>query len=470
MLAPNCTMTNPSVMVFVDHDIIVRNFLQKDLLDSMAASFSLTFVVPPKSYKDGARISQDLDLIDLPGKLVYLEPVQKRLNLWSHLRTVSRLKPSLDKFSTHIRQITLARLSRIGRIIYPILALPGLFRVYENLIVRIIERHPHLTLEQLILDCRAQLIFHPTVMNGVYVHDLVGISKKLSIPLLLAMNSWDNVAGRRYLATNPDWLIVWGKQTFNHAKTLMSMPEDKIKRFGAPQLDIYKTQPGITRETFCSRHSLSSDNLIVLYAGSSKGVDEYSHLEFLEQLIQKKYSDCVRVIYRPHPWGGAGKNGHRILNNQWDFVELERSSLGYLENIQMGLSHRSYPKLEDARDTLYSVDAVISPLSTILIEAALCGKPSMCFVPSDEDSKHLAIAAPLRHFQEIYDSPDFLVAHTTRELEELFDELLKRAKDPTTRPRMIKATEYFIESTPQPYSKSLINLINEIHNTNDDPR
>ena len=117
MPTPKSTMTNPSVMVFVDHDIIVRNFLQKDLLDSMAASFSITFVVPPKGYKDGSRISQDLDLIGLPGKLVYLEPVQKRLNLWSHLRTISRLKPSLDQFSKHIRQITLARLSRIGRII-----------------------------------------------------------------------------------------------------------------------------------------------------------------------------------------------------------------------------------------------------------------------------------------------------------------------------------------------------------------
>ena len=80
----------------------------------------------------------------------------------------------------------------------------------------------------------------------------------------------------------------------------------------------------------------------------------------------------------------------------------------------------------------------------------------MCFVPSDEDSKHLAIAAPLRHFQEIYDSPDFLVAYTTQELEELFDELLKRAKDPITRPRMIKATEYFIESTPAALFKELI--------------
>ena len=108
MLEPDSTMTNPSVMVFVDHDIIVRNFLQKDLLDSMAASFSLTFVVPPKHYKEGARISQDLNLIDLPGKLVYLEPVQKRLDLWSHLRTISRLKPSLDRFSRHIRWISSA--------------------------------------------------------------------------------------------------------------------------------------------------------------------------------------------------------------------------------------------------------------------------------------------------------------------------------------------------------------------------
>ena len=452
-------------MVFVDHDIIVRNFLQKELLDSMAASFSLTLVAPPRCYKDGSRIGQNLNLVYLPGKLVYLEPVQQRINLWSHLRTVSRLKPSVDKFSKHIRQTTLARISRIGRMIYPILALPGIFQIYETIVVRMIERYPNTALERLIRESKAEIIFHPTVMNGIYIHDLVGMSKQLSVPLLLAMNSWDNVAGRRYLAANPDWLIVWGRQTFNHATTLMGMSANRVKRLGGPQLDIYRAKPDITREQFCSHHNISSEHIIILYAGSSKGVDEYSHLVFLEKLIQKHYGNCVRIIYRPHPWGGAGKDGHRILQNEWTLVELERASLRYLQNLQMGLSHRSYPNLEDARDTLYSVDAVISPLSTILIEAALCGKPSMCFVPSNEDSQHLKIAAPLRHFQEIYDSPDFLVAYDTQQVEQLFGELLKRAKDQTMSQKMINTAQYFVERTTQPYSKNLVKLMNDIRKT-----
>ena len=47
---------------------------------------------------------------------------------------------------------------------------------------------------------------------------------------------------------------------------------------------------------------------------------------------------------------------------------------------------------EDARNLLKSVDAIISPLSTILIEGMILEKPVLCYMPIDEDADdHLKV-------------------------------------------------------------------------------
>ena len=57
----------------------------------------------------------------------------------------------------------------------------------------------------------------------------------------------------------------------------------------------------------------------------------------------------------------------------------------YLFNIPKGNKVFLEADYLDTRDILESVDGVISPLSTILLESMIIGKAPLCFMPIDEE-------------------------------------------------------------------------------------
>ena len=79
----------------------------------------------------------------------------------------------------------------------------------------------------------------------------------------------------------------------------------------------------------------------------------------------------ISILYRPHPWGGGGNRGNEILNHNWKHVKIESYSKKYLKSLRNKGYHMTFPDYSDTHIVLSHVDFVISPLSTILIEAAL---------------------------------------------------------------------------------------------------
>ena len=71
----------------------------------------------------------------------------------------------------------------------------------------------------------------------------------------------------------------------------------------------------------------------------------------------------------------------------------------YLQSLKEKGYHLTFPDYSDTHVVLSHVDYVISPLSTILIEAGIHGKPLMCFLPL-EDIK-------AKHFQTVHNLPHF---------------------------------------------------------------
>ena len=60
------------------------------------------------------------------------------------------------------------------------------------------------------------------------------------------------------------------------------------------------------------------------------------------------------------------------------------------------------PNLKNTKDLLLNVDFVLSPLSTILLEAMMLGKIPICLMPEDEINAglfHMVKNSP--HFEEI---------------------------------------------------------------------
>ena len=85
------------------------------------------------------------------------------------------------------------------------------------------------------------------------------------------------------------------------------------------------------------------------------------------------------------------------------------------------------------------VDCVISPLSTILIEAAMHGKPIMCFLPMEDlDAKHFQTVHALPHFKEFQTQPEVVLAKNSLELVKKLNLLFIRKEDPNFSKKIIK--------------------------------
>ena len=49
----------------------------------------------------------------------------------------------------------------------------------------------------------------------------------------------------------------------------------------------------------------------------------------------KKFLKEIKVIYRPHPWGG-GKNGKFLLDQNWNNIKIDKNMYEYLLKIKRG--------------------------------------------------------------------------------------------------------------------------------------
>ena len=119
---------------------------------------------------------------------------------------------------------------------------------------------------------------------------------------------------------------------------------------------------------------------------------------------------------------------------------------------------------EDTHVTLSAVDAVISPLSTILLEGALHGKPIAAYLP-DEDmrrNKFLFTTANMAHFDDFFDRVDCLRCERPEHLVEACQRLLAKAEEPGISERLRRQCEFFVEPASRPYAERLGELIHRI--------
>ena len=449
-----------TILVVIDHDIMVRHFLHSHVFDELAREHRLVFVFPEEGYKRVKSAIADRDVSG--GRVRRLTVFVDRLRVWQQLILADLLRWRRGGHFAAMRRLHRQAVGRRVAWLYSILALPGVFQGYRRWARHRLAALPYVDLERLLDEEDPDLIIHPSVLAGVYINDLVLTSKERRIPLVVIMNSWDNPSTKRAMSGQPDWLLVWGEQTRAHAMTYMDMPADTVVCFGAAQFDVFRQVPRLSREEFCRRHQIAdASSRILLYAGSSKGTDEFSHLRMLDDAIESGELGNAVVVYRPHPWGDGGKGGGRILEHPWRHVRVEHTMREYLERVTAGGSAGiTTPDYRNTHDLLASVDALVSPLSTIIIEGALHGKPVMCFLPDEEDGGgHFAVALPLTHFDELFAEPRFLIARGDGALVPGARELLAKVGDEAFAAELRQAAIPFVAAFDRPYGERLLAFV-----------
>lgn len=445
------------ILVFIEHDIIIRHFLHSHVFDELVRQHDVIFVFPEIGHK---RVSIDVSALDLGAPVRHLAVYSERLKVWQgmFLADVLRWRPG-NHFAT-MRRFHRNSSGFKATLLYSVLALPGIFQVFRAWSHHRIKLMPYRALDSLLDHEKPDVIIHPSVLVGIFINDLVAVSKSRRIPLIVIMNSWDNPSTKRAMIGHPDWLLVWGSQTRAHAVKFMGMPPDHVISFGVAQFDLYRKPPRIDREEFCRRHDIDPSARILLYAGSSKGTDEFSHLCTLDEAITHGELDNTVVVYRPHPWGGGGKGGSRILDHPWRSIRIEQTMRGYLECVKASSSGITTPDYRDTHDLLSSVDALVSPLSTIIIEGALHGKPVMCFLPDEEEKDgHYSLVLPMTHFEDFFADSRFIVVRGNAGFVPGVRDLLDKSGDDKVAQALRAACNHFIATFDQSYGERLVKFV-----------
>ena len=237
-----------NILIFIDHEIIFRNFIHPGVFDEICKEFNVKFIFPEKNNKRFADL--DLKKFKLPAPIIRLPVDGRRYSLWNNRFFVSQMRLSHDLQKQSIRNLRLKTLGWKANLIFTLLGLPLVYDLFNKFNLKSIIKFENKRMKSILLNNDIDLVIHPTVLNGIYINDLIYYTKKYSIKSLFIMNSWDNPSTKRSIVGNPDWLFVWGDQTKNHAIKYMNIPKDKVIKFGAPQFENYQYQQSLDEADF----------------------------------------------------------------------------------------------------------------------------------------------------------------------------------------------------------------------------
>ena len=153
---------------------------------------------------------------------------------------------------------------------------------------------------------------------------------------------------------------------------LHHIPPESIEVVGFPQYDRYASTRFLKREEFCKRWGLDPKKKFVVYGALGNVLFEHETLllDLFERLVKdQKISNTVEFIFRPHPFFPE------VLNQMKEFryVRIDpgySSSKAQSRGWEFQQSDQEY-----LVDLLRHTDVFITAGSSLMIEAAIAGKP-----------------------------------------------------------------------------------------------
>ena len=391
--------------VFLDFDMLIRHFVMSGAFSKLEERYEVTYVVHTDSTSDKTPVNVEVDKLGLK-RLVRFEVPRKRMGSWDKLYCITALshQRGTNNYVHRRRQMADVRGWRRTRY-YELLSLPGVFPFVRRKLrsdMGVFE-----PLRDFLKKERPDIVIHPSILAGYFVNELAQICPELDIPFILLMNSWDNPSTKAMTTSLPDKIVVWGPQTRRHAIEYMKMPPDRVLEFGAAQFDVYREPIAETEKDLRRSFGVPDGVPVILYAGVSKSVNETAHLLAIDAAIADGRIPPCHVIYRPHPWRGGLVDGEmNFFDAPLRHVTMDPFMADYYRRI-VAQPDRTFD-LADYRVTarlLRLVRGVISPLSTMLLEAVMHGIPVIMFYPGGEAesvAQTINLGLKLPHFSEFW--------------------------------------------------------------------
>jgi hypothetical protein len=261
------------------------------------------------------------------------------------------------------------------------------------------------------------VLFTPTLVHDGREVELVKAAQALGVPTVAFAASWDTLTSKGAFYVPPAHLLVWGEENRQQALRHHGFPGDRVEVTGTPQFDVYGPGQAVEdRTAFLARRGIAAERRVLLFAGTTITYweDEPRLLRALSAAIEQgELKDCV-IWYRPHP--------RRPLREVADVTALPHVVLDDQVARQKAEGVSSYSArpedLAHYRGLLHAVDGVVTAFSTMIVEAALLGKPSLVigFGVDVVNAGRLIQHAAYEHSVELLATPGVTLCRSREEL------------------------------------------------------
>jgi CDP-glycerol glycerophosphotransferase (TagB/SpsB family) len=249
----------------------------------------------------------------------------------------------------------------------------------------------------------------PTSLLDIFCNDVVLSCNKEQVTCVLLQSGWDNLSSKGILHQKQVYLGCWGPQSSRHAESIQEINIGHTANLGSPHYEFLQQVSAEEKQRIRSELGVSPEDKLVLFGGSFRQFDETSILKLLDKQIEDGKLGRVKILYRPHPWRAARQHEDNFFDQQWRHVifDPDMRERYQREQKEKGYIKRHVPIFDMAylSQILSAVDAVISPMSTLLVEAMIMEKPTMAIAFGDSKHKHNpSVTSQMTHFAELRNS------------------------------------------------------------------
>ena len=259
--------------------------------------------------------------------------------------------------------------------------------------------------------------------------------KRLGIPFVILVHSWDILPARGVLPTRPNRLLVWNNFMQEDATIIHKIPEECIDVVGVPQYETYRRLSHcVDEEVFRDRLQIPYTASVLTYTCSAEWVvpDEYDLISvLLEAIRDDRFGETVLVI-RLLPGGSRNKKYAdqfadtnlpiRLDHPDDSFAAMDAGSAGSRESTMKFVELMKFSNV------------VVNVASTITLDAILFDRPIICpkfsFYDRQKDWNSVNNVYGSSHFQRVI---DFNAVSLPLDVAQLYEEISTSIENPSFR-------------------------------------
>ena len=285
-------------------------------------------------------------------------------------------------------------------------------------------------------------------------------AQSLGIKTIGVMRSWDNFW--RGLDVKVDLLAVWGPVNKLEAKKLWYYDDENVKKIGPTPMDRYFLKNTLwSKEVFLDYFNFQNRRPIITIATLGNLTDYYDETYLVDFIIDSinsgKIPKDTQLIIRLHPT--------TILAYFLKYSQMENIVLSYVDKYIPTLGWTmDNEDVDIMANILYHSDVIISPGSTVTIEAAIFDTPIVfpTFNPRQQNLLDEFYKKNYweKHFKKLIED-NVIMLHDTPA--KLIDGINSYLEDPEShKSKRIKIVKDYVHYTDGSSTKRLVDLINRV--------